>query len=156
MRSSRCIISRTFTRKYIAKLAFKVECRALREADRTKIEERINFTRENYRLVRERLGQILRWKPEYRGKPPGYRDVNEAAKNIVMMDLAILQAEAAAGMYKKPIEVLAREVHYGPLSAEVRAIVIAAWTHGQLLPKVAIEEMVPVSTSPASWRLSEH
>jgi alpha-N-arabinofuranosidase len=26
--------------------------------------------------------------------------VNEAAKNIVMMDLAILQAEAAGGMYK--------------------------------------------------------
>jgi hypothetical protein len=66
--------------------------------DRTKIEERINFTRENYRLVRERLGQILWWKPEYGGTPPGYRDVNEAAKNIVMMDLAILQAEAAAGM----------------------------------------------------------
>jgi hypothetical protein len=38
--------------------------------------------------------------------------VNEAAKNIVMMDLAILQAEAAAGMYKKPLDVLAREIHY--------------------------------------------
>jgi hypothetical protein len=31
-------------------------------------------------------------------KPPGYRDVNEAAKNIVMMDF-----RAAAGMHKKPV-----------------------------------------------------
>jgi hypothetical protein len=61
-----------------------------------------------------RLGQILWWKPEYGGKPPGYRDVNEAAENIVVMDSAILQAEAAAGMYKKPIDVPAREVHYDP------------------------------------------
>jgi hypothetical protein len=30
-------------------------------------------------------------------------------------------------MYKKPIEVLAREVHYEPLSAEVRTVIIAAW-----------------------------
>jgi hypothetical protein len=73
--------------------------------------------------------------------------VNEAAKNIVMMDLAILQAEAVAGIYKKPIEVLAREVHYEPLPSEVRAIVIAAWTRGGLLPKATIEHMVPKRVS---------
>jgi hypothetical protein len=81
------------------------------EADRTKIEERMQFTRENYRLMRDRLMRIVWWKDmrivwwkeEYGGKPPANRDVNEAAKNIVMMDLAILQAEAAAGMYKKSL-----------------------------------------------------
>jgi hypothetical protein len=67
----------------------------------------------------------------------------EAAKNVVMLDLAILQAEAAAGMHKKPVEVLAREVHYEPLPSEVRTIVIAAWTRGGLLPRAAIEQMVP-------------
>jgi retron-type reverse transcriptase len=35
--------SRTFSRRYIAKLAFKVEHQALQEADRTKLEERIRF-----------------------------------------------------------------------------------------------------------------
>jgi hypothetical protein len=60
-----------------------------------------------------------------------------------MLDLAILQAEAAAGMYKKPIEVLSREVHYEPLPSEVRTIVIAAWTREELLPRAAIEQMVP-------------
>jgi hypothetical protein len=54
----------------------------------------------------------------------------EAAKSVVMLDLAVLNAEAAAGMYRKPLEVLAREIHYEPLPAEVRTVVIAdvdAW-----------------------------
>jgi hypothetical protein len=51
--------NRTFSRRYMAKLAFKVERQALQEADRTKLEERIQFTRENYRLARERPLQML-------------------------------------------------------------------------------------------------
>jgi hypothetical protein len=51
--------NRTFTRNYIAKLATKVERQALMGADRTKLEERIQFTRENYRIARERLLQIF-------------------------------------------------------------------------------------------------
>ena len=51
------------------------------------------------------------------------------------MDLAILNAEAAAGMYKKPVEVLAREIHYEPLPPDVRMLVIAAWERGGLMPK---------------------
>jgi hypothetical protein len=135
--------NRTFTRKYIAKLAMKVERQALAEADRTKLEERMQFTRENYRMMRERLLKIIYWRPEEGGKPPLNRDVNEAAKNIVMMDLAILQAEAAAGMYKKPIELLAREIHYDPLPGEVRAVVVAAWQRGGLLPAKIIDQMIP-------------
>jgi acyl-CoA reductase-like NAD-dependent aldehyde dehydrogenase len=135
--------NRTFSRKYIAKLAMKVERQALVEADRTKLEERMQFTRENYRMMRERSLKIIYWKSEDGGKPPGNRDVNEAAKNIVMIDLAIHQAEAAAGMYKKPVEVLAREVRYDPLPPETRMIVIAAWERGGLLPQAAIEQMVP-------------
>ena len=100
--------------------------------------------------VRERLTRIVWWKEEYGGKPPANRDVNDAAKNIVMMDLAILQAEAAASsMYKKPIEVLAREVHYELLPNEVRAIVIASWKRGGLIPrelKGIVEQIVPSPT----------
>lgn len=135
--------NRTFSRKYITKLAFKVERQALAEADRTTLGERMQSTRENYRMMRERLLKIIYWKPEDGGKPPANRDVNEAAKNIVMMDLAILQAEAAAGMYKKPIEELARVIHYEPLSPEIRTVGIAAWSRGGLLPRAAIEQMVP-------------
>jgi hypothetical protein len=58
-------------------------------------------------------------------------------------DLTILQAEAAPGMYKKPVEAMAREFRFDPLPAEVRTVVIAAWTRGGLLPRAAIEQMVP-------------
>jgi hypothetical protein len=71
----------------------------------------------------------------------------EAAKSVVMLVLAVLNAEAAAGMFKKPIEELARQVHYEPLPPEVRAIVIAAWTRGRMLPAVTVEEMVPPISS---------
>ena len=60
-----------------------------------------------------------------------------------MMDLALLSAEVANGMYKKPIEVLAKEVHYEPLPPEIRVAIIAAWTRGSTLPAAAIEAMVP-------------
>ena len=69
--------------------------------------------------------------------------MNEAAKNIVMMDLAILQAEAAAGMYKKPIDMIAKEFRYDPLPDEIRVAVIASWKRGNLLSRETIEQMIP-------------
>jgi hypothetical protein len=44
-----------------------------------------------------------------------------ATKNVVMMDLALLSAEIANGMYKKPIEAIVKEYRYDPLPDEVRA-----------------------------------
>jgi hypothetical protein len=37
-----------------------------------------------------------------------------------MMDLAVLSAEIANGMYKKPMDEIAKEFHYDQLSHEVR------------------------------------
>jgi hypothetical protein len=54
-----------------------------------------------------------------------------------------------SGMYKKPIDALAKEIHYEPLPGEVRAVIIAAWTRGGLLPRAAIEKMMP-KASPVS------
>jgi hypothetical protein len=98
--------------------------------------------------VHRALCAIVYWKPDDHedGKPrPLARDRVEAAKCVVMLDLAILNAEAAAGIYKKPIDVLAKELRYEALSGEVRAVIIAAWRSGGMLPPAAIEEMVPLS-----------
>lgn len=135
--------NRSFSRKYVAKLSDKVARQALIEADRTQIEQRMAFTRENYRMVRERLLKIVFWKPEYGLKQPWDTTVVEAARNLVMLDLALLKAEIETGMYKKPIEALAKEIHYEPLPPEVRMVIIAAWERGGLLPRAAIEQMVP-------------
>jgi hypothetical protein len=48
-------------------------------------------------------------------------------------------------MYKKPVEVLAKEIHYEPLPGEVRSVVIAAWIRGGLIPREMIEKIVPAN-----------
>ena len=60
-----------------------------------------------------------------------------------MKDLALLSAEIANGMYKKPVEAIAKEFQYEPLPGEVRSVIIAAWTRGGMLPAAAVEKMVP-------------
>ncbi len=76
----------------------------------------------------------------------GTADIVDAAKNVVMMDLALLSAEIANGMYRKPIDVIAKEFRYDPLPDEIRTVIIAAWTRGGLLPRAAIENMVPTKS----------
>jgi hypothetical protein len=121
---------RGFSHQYVSKIADKVAREGLIDADRTQIEERMNFTRENYRMMRDRLLRIIYWNPEEHPgeRGPLNRDVIEAAKNIVMMDLALLQAEIANGMYKEPIDEITKEIRYDPLPDEVRTVIIAAWT----------------------------
>jgi hypothetical protein len=46
--------------------------------------------------------------------------VTEAAKLVVMMDLALLKAELDNGLYKKPDADLIREFRYEPLEPETR------------------------------------
>ena len=67
-----------------------------------------------------------------------------------MMDLALLQAEIANGMYKKPLDAIVKEYRYDPLPDEVRAVVIASWKRLGLLPAAAIEQMVPEQMVPAA------
>lgn len=50
---------RDFHHTYVTKLVHKISKEQLQNVDRTKIQERINFTRENYRMMRERLLEII-------------------------------------------------------------------------------------------------
>lgn len=139
-------LNHSFDQRYISKLANKVERQSVAQADHMKVEERLNFTRENYRMVRERLLKIIYWEPAAENpgeRRPANKDVIEAAKNIVMMDLALFQAELANGLYKKPITEIAKTFTYEPLPGEVRTVIIASWMRGGLLPQATVEEMVP-------------
>jgi hypothetical protein len=136
----------SFSFYYVRKLMDKVARAALMDADRTQIEQRLAFSRDNYRMLRERLLKIVYWSPQTAApgiKPPFHNEIIEAAKTIVILDLALLKAEIDNGLYKKPVEALAREIRYDPLPAEVRAVVIAAWVRGGLLPEAMVERMVP-------------
>src|SRR5260370_33030029 len=65
---------RGFSHQYVSKIADKVSREGLIEMDHTRIEERMNFTRENYRMMRERLLKVIYWTPEDLlvdgGRPP--------------------------------------------------------------------------------------
>lgn len=139
--------NRGFSHQYISKISDKVAREGLIDAERTKLEERMQFTRENYRMMGEELLKIVYWKDGDPTPEPLARDKVGGAKNVVMLDLAILNAEAAAGMYKKPIEEFAKAVHYEPVPGELRPVIIAAWSRGGLLPRAAIEQMVPERTT---------
>jgi hypothetical protein len=141
--------NREFKRTYLTKLADKVARQTLVELDRTQIEDRMAFTRENYRMMREELLKVVYWTVDNHttGTPkPLARDRVEAAKTVVMLDLAILKAEIETGMYKKPIELLAKEIHYDPLPDDVRIVVIQSWKNFGMHPAAAIEKMVPAKT----------
>jgi hypothetical protein len=140
------VFGRGFDYTYVHKLTGKVRNQISYEIDTAKIQPRLAELRENYRIMREELLKIVHWTPDdhREGMPkPLARDRVEAAKSVVAMDLAILQAEAAAGLYKKPIEEIVKTIHYEPLSGEIRVAVIAAWARGRLLPRAAVEEIVP-------------
>jgi hypothetical protein len=136
---------RGFSHQYISKLADKVAREALVTADRTKIEERLSFTRDNYRMMREELLKIVYWSEGGALPMPRAQDRIEAAKSVVMMDLALLTAEIANGMYKKSIDAIAKEIRYDPLPDEIRVAIVASWKRGGLLPAETVEKMVPQS-----------
>jgi hypothetical protein len=121
----------------------KVRNEISNEIDTAKIEPRLAELRETYRLMRDQLFTIVYWKEGDPPPKPLARDRVEAAKNVVMLDLAILQAEAAAGLYKRPIEEMVRTIHYEPVPPEIRAVIIAAWSRGGFeLPKATAEGMI--------------
>jgi hypothetical protein len=60
-----------------------------------------------------------------------------------MMDLALLSAEIANGMYTKPVDAIVKEIRYDPLPDEMRAVIIASWKRGGMLPAATIERKVP-------------
>ena len=56
--------------------------------------------------------------------------------------MALLRAELANGMHKKPIEALATEIHDEPLPPEARAVIIAARARVGMAPPAAIKAMI--------------
>jgi hypothetical protein len=67
------------------------------------------------------------WKEDDDGSKPRAQDRLEAASRTVMLDLALLKAEIETGMYKKPIEMMARDIRHEPLPTGIREVVTRVW-----------------------------
>lgn len=129
-------LEHSFDPRYIKRLRDKVAHQIIIESDRMQIEDRMRITRENHRISRDALLEIIN------SRVPS-RDRVEAAKALVMLDLSVFKAELETGMFKKPVEVLAKEIRYDPVPDDVRLVMIASWKRGGLLPPAVIEHMVP-------------
>jgi hypothetical protein len=132
-------LDHSFDPRYIKRLTDKISRQLIVESDRMQIEDRMKVTRENHRIAREELLRILA-----SGAPS--KDRVEAAKALVMLDLAVFKAEIETGMFKKPVDALVREFQYEPLPADVRTVIIAAWTRGGLLPAAIVDQIVPIQS----------
>lgn len=66
----------------------------------------MEFTRENYRMMREELLKTVYWKDDDTTPKRRALDRVEAAQSVAMLNLALLKAEIETGMYKKPVEML--------------------------------------------------
>ena len=58
-------------------------------------------------------------------------------------DIALLAAEIANCMYKKPIETMTKEIRYEPPADETRTFTIASCKRRGLLVAAVVEQMVP-------------
>jgi hypothetical protein len=137
---------REFRRTYLTKLSDKVGRQALVEIDSTKIEERLAFTRENYRMMREELLKIVYWKPKnaQSGIPRSTaKDRRKPRRALSCSTWPSSTLRSPMGCTRKTWRLRAKEVHYEPLPGEVRAIVIAAWQRGGLLPDQILAKMIP-------------
>src|ERR1700693_6257282 len=74
------VFGRGFDYEYIRRLTGKVRNEIVVEIDRTQIEQRMAFTRENYRMMREELLKIVYWSDGDSIPKPLARDKVEAAK----------------------------------------------------------------------------
>jgi hypothetical protein len=138
---------RPFAYDYIMRMVHKVGKEAMIEASRTKLEARLNQTREQFRIMRDRLMQIIYWEPDQkladmgiRQKPPYDEDVIAAVKTVATMELALMQAEVQAGIYRTLDD--ARE-HHEPalLPTETRTNVIQAFNRWGFLPKGTVARL---------------
>jgi|GEM_PF-1501164 len=98
---------------YLGRLVRKISRKIAKESDQVQITERLNETRERFRVMTDRLMKIAYWRPEYIRDgiwPPETKDIVKALDTIQKMDLSLLQAEMDAGIYER---------HLGSLDVEV-------------------------------------
>jgi hypothetical protein len=91
---------------YVAKLVRKLNREKALAVDMQKVQDRLAITKEQYRVLKERLWKIIDWKLEYIEEGigmPQTQDVIRAANTIVKLDLAILKAEMDAGIFDRKL-----------------------------------------------------
>jgi hypothetical protein len=85
---------------HIKKLREKVTKQLIVDSDRTRIEDRMAMTHENYRITREQSLKIIL--PAPGEKPAKAGDRVEAAKALVMLDIAVFKPSQRPACSRSP------------------------------------------------------
>lgn len=145
----------SFSPQYVSRLLKKVIGQARHEFETAKIGPRLASMRENYRIAREALLRILLWNAKdfiegvvqgtdtFGMQRPKAADIAEAAKNLVMLDIAVLNAEVANGLYKN-LDQAAADLKYPSLPDEQRAALISTFNKWKILPPGSLVESVTI------------
>lgn len=137
----------TFDHRYIAKLSDKVFRQVREEANHKAVEHRLTEIRETFRIGRSKLMQIIYWDSSNTSmKQPFAEEVVKAVHALVQLDLAILNAELDAGLYRKDAETIKEELRYKPLPGEIREQIVLTYRRWGRLPMLEVEEIVGPST----------
>lgn len=124
---------------YLGRLVRKISRKIVRESDQVRIGERLNNTRERFRVMIDRLMKIAFWKAEYIRDgiwPPDNKDIVKALDTIQKMDLALLQAEMDAGVFERHLGSLDVEIaRKMPIPDDKREAVWAVFKNFGMIPK---------------------
>jgi hypothetical protein len=139
----------SFDYAYISRLSKKVIGEARREFDTAKIGPRLAALRETYRVSREALLRILERAQTETGKSkPWDSSIIEAARSLVMLDIAVLNAEVANGLYKN-LDEGAANLKYPALPEEQRSTIISTFEKWKILPPGSLVEHVTIHATRA-------
>lgn len=132
--------NRTLDLGYVRRLSEKVGKQVRMEADHKAVEARLSEIRETFRMTRERLLQVIYWTPENANlKQPFAEEIVKAVTALVTLDLAILDAELNAGLYKKNENQIMEELRYKPLPPELREQIVITYRRWGRLPEANIQ-----------------
>jgi hypothetical protein len=107
-----------------------------------------NFTRENYRMMHDNENYLLATAGEHRG-PTKLQAALQQGRNRSRQKRRHDGPRPPTGRARQRYLQEARrpapkEFQYEQLPSDVRAVIVAAWTRGGLLPPAMIDEIVPL------------
>ncbi len=129
---------------YLLKLVKRINAEQAKDVDEAKIADRMAKTQQRFDLVLQRLFKIAFWEWDFLkdGIPmPSPGEQIYALATIGKMDIALLQAEMDAGIYKRKLGVLEVERRNSPLSPERKRAIITAMTGWGIIPKEETKEL---------------
>lgn len=125
-------------RHYLLKIIHKLNGEIERDIDSSEIRSRMAQTRERFQASFERLFKIAFWEWKYLEEGvqmPETKDQIKALEVIMKMDIALIEAEMDAGIFKRHLGTLAVDPRNVPISQDRKEAIMIAMKNWGMLPQ---------------------